>query len=448
MPLRIRPASTCALLVLALAACDPGGGTEPEDGPDIAWLRENAVALRTTDPGGSTADLAPLRPMVQGAHVVALGEATHGTREFFRMKHRLLEYLVKELGYSTFAIEAPWAEAERLNRYVLTGEGDPEVLLSHLQYWPWNTAEVLEMIRWMRQHNQAPGAAPTVSFHGFDVQHARVAMNDVVAYLRGINPAAADSAVAHYACYRPWQDSIGVFTDYGAANAQVKESCRQGVEAAYAQVQAGAAPYTAATGAAAYGLALRAARIAVQNEHVRRDPTQRTLRREQYMAETVEWIAGPAGSGRRTVLWGHSGHVSRRQPWMGSHLGQAYGEAYRVAGFSFYEGPFSVVLEGGPLASATAPPPPDDSYEHQLHRLGMPRFMVDLRPVRAGQAPGAGWLAGPLKMRIIGSVYNPLAPQNYFFPVALTTEYDVLIHVEESTPTRLLPFRFQQSELN
>jgi erythromycin esterase len=441
MILPIRLAPVC--LLLALAACDSGKGTEPEAGPDIGWLRQNAVALRTTEPGGDYADLAPLRQMVAGAHVVALGEATHGTREFARMKHRALEYLVKELGYNTFAIEAPWAEANRLNHYVHTGEGDPEVLLSHLQYWPWNTAEVLEMIRWMRQHNQNPGGAPTVSFRGFDVTNARVAMNDVVAYLRGVSGASADSAVAHYACYRVWQDSIGRFTDYGAAPAQTRESCRQGVEAAYAQVQAGAAAYTAATGADAYAMALRAARIAVQNEHMRRDPAQRSVLRETYMAETVAWIAGPAGSGRKTVLWGHNGHVSRRQPWMGWHVAQAYGDAYRVVGFSFYRGHFSAVLEGGPLAAATAPPAPEDSYEHQFHRLGMPLLMIDLRPVRAGQASGAEWLAGPIKMRVIGSVYDPAAPDSYFFPVRLTEEYDVLIHVEDSMPTQLLPFRFQ-----
>ena len=172
IPLRL---SICTLFALALAACDDPVDPDAQ-GPDLTWLEQNAVPLATTEPGGPYTDLAPLKEMVGTARIVGLGEQTHGTREFFRFKHRALEYLVKEMGFNTFAIEAPWAEANRVNHYVHTGQGDPEGLLSHLRYWTWNTAEVLELIKWMRQHNQNPGGAPRVSFLAFDVQNARVAM--------------------------------------------------------------------------------------------------------------------------------------------------------------------------------------------------------------------------------------------------------------------------------
>lgn len=122
MKFPLRRLCSCALLPLAVAACDKGGPAEPEDGYDITWLKANAVALSTTEPGGPYADLAPFGQVVGSARIVALGEATHGTREFFRMKHRLLEYLVKEMGFNTFAIETPWAEANRINHYVQTGK--------------------------------------------------------------------------------------------------------------------------------------------------------------------------------------------------------------------------------------------------------------------------------------------------------------------------------------
>jgi erythromycin esterase len=446
MKIPLRHLSFSALLALAVTACDgKGDPVEPEpEGPDITWLQQNAIPLATSEPGGPYTDLAPLGQMVAGARIVALGEATHGTREFFRMKHRVLEYLVKEQGFNTFAIEAGWAEVNRINHYVQTGEGDPVALVS-LMHWIYNTAEVAEMVRWMRQHNQNPGGAPKVSFRGVDVSSSRLAMNDVVAYLRGVNGASADSVVGHYACYRAWSDTVGGFVqNYGGANAQQKEKCQQGVAAAYAQMATGATAYTAATGHDAYELALQTARVVVQSEHQRRDPEQRLARRDQNMAENAVWAAGPEGSGRKLVLWAHNGHVSNRQPWMGSHLAQTYGSGYRIVGFSFHRGPFSVILEGGPLSSATAPPAQADSYEHQFHRVGLPRFMLDLRPVRAGQAPGAAWLAGPMLMRVIGSVYDPAAPQSGSFPVWLTQEYDVLIHIEESTATQLLPYRSSQ----
>ncbi|WP_420128710.1 erythromycin esterase family protein [Longimicrobium sp.] len=434
----LRHLPLCGLLALSAVACEKGPADPNPDGPDISWLRRNVVELKTTEPGRGFSDLAAFGEMVGDARIVGLGEQTHGTREFFQMKHRALEYLVKEHGFNTFAIEAPWAEARRMNDYVLNGVGDPEVLLSGLLYWTWNTEEVLAMIRWMREHNQNPGGAPRVSFHGFDVQHARVAMNDVVAYLRQVSDASADSAVAQYACYREWEDGRGF---YGGAVPATQAACRQGVEAAYAQMAAGATAYAAATGADAYDVALRAARIVVQNEHVRRVPSQGPALRDQYMAETVDWIAGPAASGRKVVVWAHSGHISNREPWMGSHLARTHGDAYRIVGFSFYRGAFSVTVPGGQLTSVGAPPALEESYEYQFHRLGLPRFMVDLRPVRRGQAAGAEWLAGPMPMRHVGSMYDTSAPDLYFLPAWLTQEYDVMIHVEESTATRRLPFR-------
>lgn len=215
-------------------------------------------------------------------------------------------------------------------------------------YWIYNTAEVLEMVRWVRQHNQSPGGAPRVSFRGVDVGSSRQAMNDVAAYLRRVSGAWADSLVGHYACYRAWSDTVGApFQNYGGANAQQKQSCQQGVAAAYAQLANGAAAYTAAAGRDAYEMALQAARVVVQIEHHLRDPEQRIPRRDQYMAENAGWAAGPEGSGRKVVLWAHNGHVGNRQPWMGSHLVRTYGSGYRIVGFSLHRGPFSVVLEGG-----------------------------------------------------------------------------------------------------
>ncbi|MGI9181934.1 MAG: erythromycin esterase family protein [Longimicrobiaceae bacterium] len=203
----MRPVATLlfSLLLALLPACGESSPTPPAD-PELAWLRENAVEFRTAEPGGDYADLMPLEQIIGNARVVALGEATHGTREFFQMKHRILEFLVREMGFTTFGIEATWAESNRVNDYLHTEVGDPAVLLSNLYFWTWNTREVLEMIEWMRRHNQNPGGAPRVSFYGFDMQSVRVTMNDVEAYLQRVDPAALEEVRLRYACYRPYQD--------------------------------------------------------------------------------------------------------------------------------------------------------------------------------------------------------------------------------------------------
>ncbi|HEY0014906.1 MAG TPA: erythromycin esterase family protein [Longimicrobium sp.] len=434
------------LVALPLLGCDSPTSKQPPAELDVTWLAQNAVPFSTTDPGGDYAELAPLGAMIGDARIVGLGEATHGTHEFFRMKHRILEYLVREKGFSTFAIEATWAEANRLNRYVHTGEGDPEVLLSNLYFWTWNTREVLAMIQWMRAHNQNPGNAPKVSFYGFDMQHSRVAMDDAVAYLRRVDAAAADSAVGHYQCYRAFQDlpqrSLPPYG--GAVSAEVQARCHNGVVAVHALLARRADEFAAKSDRRAFDEALRAARVVVQNEDMRAGPDDQRVRlRDTYMAENVAWLGDVAAPGSRMVLWAHNAHVSRRAPYMGTHLTTRYGNDYRVVGFSFYRGEMSAVVQGVGLSTASAVAAVDSSYEHQFHRLGLQRFIVDLRPLRSGAPQGAGWLLGPRLFRQVGALYNPATPEDFYLQSPLATEYDIMIHEDVTNASNRLPFRYE-----
>ncbi|MBU7024169.1 MAG: erythromycin esterase family protein [Theionarchaea archaeon] len=133
-------------------------------------LQRNAIPFTTTEPGSGFEDLMPLKEVIGDARIVALGEATHGTHEFFEMKHRLTEFLVEEMGFTIFAMEAGCGECTAIDGYVRTGRGDPKVLLRNTNYWVWNTEEVLTMIQWMRQHNESSDSAAQVNFFGFDMR--------------------------------------------------------------------------------------------------------------------------------------------------------------------------------------------------------------------------------------------------------------------------------------
>lgn len=161
------------LLSAATAWCDSGAKE---------WIRTNAIPLKTVEAGQGSDDLRPIGKIVGDARIVALGEATHGTREFFQLKHRMLEFLVREKGFTIFSIEASMPEAYRLNDYVLEGKGDPAVLLKGMYFWTWDTEEVLAMIRWMREYNRT--AERKVQFTGFDMQTPTVALEIVGDYLR------------------------------------------------------------------------------------------------------------------------------------------------------------------------------------------------------------------------------------------------------------------------
>jgi erythromycin esterase-like protein len=142
-------------------------------GPVEEWIRGNAIRLETVEAGHGFADMQPLKKVVGDARIVALGEATHGTREFFQLKHRMLEFLATEMGFTIFSIEANMPEAYRLNEYVLTGKGDPRQLLKGMYFWTWNTEEVLDMILWMREFNKS--GKGHLEFTGFDMQTPTVA---------------------------------------------------------------------------------------------------------------------------------------------------------------------------------------------------------------------------------------------------------------------------------
>jgi erythromycin esterase-like protein len=134
----------------------------------VDWAKRHAIPLKTVEAGHGFEDMEPLRGVVDSARIVALGEATHGTREFFQMKHRMVEFLATQMGFTIFSIEANLPEASRLNDFVVKGNGDPKQLLKGMYFWTWNTEEVLNMILWMREFNRS--GKGHIEFAEFDMQ--------------------------------------------------------------------------------------------------------------------------------------------------------------------------------------------------------------------------------------------------------------------------------------
>src|SRR5262245_52048602 len=143
-----------------------GAAPPATDRPPVEWLRKNAHPFDTCEPGGADRDLASLRAIVGDARIVALGEVQSGTHEFFRMKHRIMEYLATHMGFTLFAVEENMADALRLNEYVLTGRGDPKALLARVASYR-RTQEFLDLVEWMRAFNRS--GRGQLQFLGFDM---------------------------------------------------------------------------------------------------------------------------------------------------------------------------------------------------------------------------------------------------------------------------------------
>ncbi|MFP5287346.1 MAG: erythromycin esterase family protein [Thermoanaerobaculia bacterium] len=383
----------------------------------VSWLRKSAIPFATPEAGNGFDDLQRLKKVIGDARIVSLGEGTHGTREFFQMKHRLLEFLVEEMGFTHFSIEANMPEAYRVNEYVLTGEGDPYELLEGMYFWTWNTQEVLDMILWMREYN-ASGKGP-VQFTGFDMQFAVVAGNNVRTFLR-----TADST---YLLEAGALLSQAVEADQ---NRRATSADLAAARSVYEHMKAKRDTYLARFDAARVDWAIQNARVLVQAlEQIGGGQT-----RDESMAENVEWILDHAPAGSKIVLWAHNAHVSKAPGWMGRFLEERYGDDMVVLGFAFGSGRYNAIQIGAGLGAHEAHPPISGSVESYLAAAGIPRFVLDLRRVPNG-AP-ATWLRQSRNFRSIGAVAMRCA----FFPAVVAEEYDALIWFDTTHPAVALPF--------
>lgn len=410
-----------------------------------AWLATHAVPFAMVEPGNSDSDLEPLREMVGSARVVGLGEGTHGTREFFLLKHRVFQFLVREMGFTHFAIEATGPGARDLNRYVLTGEGDAALLLRNLYFWTWNTEEVLDLIQWMRSWNITAPPERRVQFAGFDMQHPGRAAGTVLVFIRREeqqNPTIADDS---YACIMPYFSTFGGTTlpksaeEYRALPSETRAQCRASLQAMYDFILDRSATYEAATSHDVYENLLHSARQVQQFEEMI-SSTDVSVR-DRFMAENTLWLLEQAGPGARMMLWAHNAHIGRLPGAMGDSLGAALGSDYVNLGFLFGTGHINAVADGGsdvrPWSVSLIP---EFSVEAVFSRTGQPRLLLDTRLVPGGGADAAP-LRGPIPMRRIGARYNP--DWNWFYASLFPQDFDLLMYVETSTPTRLLPFLTQ-----
>ena len=389
---------------------------------EIQWLKANAIPFNTTEPNSSFEDLMPLKKIIGDARIVALGEATHGTHEFFQMKHRMLEFLVEEMGFDTFAMETAWPEANLINDYVHTGKGNPAEFLKSLHYWTWDTQEILDMINWMRAYNENPNNTRKISFYGFDLQYDQMAKDNVTQYLQKVDPQAAKQVAEDYSCY-PGNSS----------------ACQKKLQAVYDWLGQHQADYTEKSSAEEFSLVLHSARVVIQYQDFTASNNSGIIR-DPYMAENVAWILDQAGPDAKIVLWAHNGHVGMSGDanfqTMGDCLRKQYGNQMVVFGFLFYQGSFNA-YGTTTLQTFHVDAPPINSYESFFHEAGLPRFFLDLRSTQPGAA-ASDWLLVPHPFRQIGSGYQPNVWQSGFLTAALAKVFDVVIYFQDTTVSLLL----------
>lgn len=389
------------------------------DATPSGWLFQNAYVLETTELVPLTHDLQPLGRMIGDAKIVGLGDFTHGTREVFTSRLRVIDYLVREKGFDVVALEAPFPIGEQLNQYVQGGPGIPRALLQDLHdrllYFFWNTEELLAVIEWMRDYNRNRGDKPAIELAGFDIYDYDGAIDAVVTYLQQVDPPAAARADAEYGCVRTLQRDM---------------VCRDTAQGVQDRLVANRDAYVAATSARAYDDALRFTVTVMQHFG-----GQAARFRDEEMANNVAWLLTHRGASGKAILWGHQEHLSRTDsavvggPSLGTHLANAHGDDYFALGSLSGSATYRYWVQDRKTrrwssTTETLPQPPPGSYESYFRLRGAQALLIPLR----GHVPA--WLTEPAAFRSAGTTSVLNIP-----PESLPAKLDAVLYVETSTPT-------------
>jgi erythromycin esterase len=394
----------------------------------VTWLAERAVPLRDLTPGGGTADLAPFGAALAGVRVAGLGEATHGSSEFFLLKHRLLEYLVGELGFTTVAMEASEAAAMAVDAYVRGGPGDAAALVKGLGFWTWSTTEVVAVVEWLRRHNAT--ARHQVGFVGFDPQHPGASLEALRAELRD-DPLLAP--LAPLAAARTGGEPLDArFLDDAVRLEEAMAARGSETAGAHARI-------------------LRQFADLATRPFAHTDP-ERTLAfaRDRHMADNITaLLADPAA---KVAVWAHNGHIAKSTigstpiPSMGSYLADRFGPAYYALGLLFAQGEFRARRTRFGRVDASRPPVTftvrhaDNAtmVEARLIRACPGDHLVDLR---GGPRPPAveAWLRERLHLRVFGAAASRFTHRFTFGAGVLADDYDGLALIARTSASVPLP---------
>jgi erythromycin esterase-like protein len=430
----------------------PGAGSSPADAASVsALIRESAIPLT-----GKADDYDALMNLVGDARFVLLGEATHGTHEFYRERARITRRLIEEKGFDAVVLEADWPDAYRVNEYVRGRGADADAgqalsAFKRFPVWMWRNADFRDLVAWLRSHNDAqPDDDARVGVYGMDLYSFSGSSKAVVEYLKRVDPQAGARARKRTACFRSYGERPERY-GYDVA-AEMKSSCEQNAAAQLREMQQ---LFTRWRGRprperndelfSAYQNARALKNGEAYYRLSYRGGFSTWNLRDSHMAETLREISkyeeAVRGEPAKLVVWAHNTHQGdARMTAMGEERGelslghlmrQFHAGASVLVGFTTYEGEVRAATAWGMNGQKMKVRPAlAESYSGLFHETGVPNFLLILR----GGGAVSETLAGRRLERAIGVVYLPdTERQSHYFNARLSKQFDAVIHLDKTS---------------
>ncbi|HZO53476.1 MAG TPA: erythromycin esterase family protein [Bryobacteraceae bacterium] len=402
---------------------------------------------------GSPSDYDHLLEFIGDARFVLLGEASHGTHEFYRQRAQITKRLIQEKGFTVVAVEADWPDAYRVNRYVRGASKDADAVealsgFKRFPAWMWRNADVLDFVGWLRSYNDSlPPDARRTGFYGLDLYSMHASIGAVLAYLDKVDPEGARRARHRYACFEHFgEDPQG----YGyAAGLGLSHSCESEVISQLIDLQRRAAEYARRDGRVAaddFFYAEQNARLVKNAEQYYRTMFRGRVSswnlRDLHMAETLDSVVEHVSLqklGAKAVLWAHNSHLGdaratqmgKSGEWnVGQLVRQKRGRNCVLVGFTTYTGTVTAASNwGGQAERKIVRPGMPGSYESLFHEVRIPSFLLTLTP---GTHVSQG-LSEPMPERAIGVIYLPESElTSHYFQARLSDQFDAIIHFDQT----------------
>ncbi len=417
--------------------------------PPTSAGSEDKLVKRIADavePFGSidTADLAPLLERIGGARVVLLGEATHGTSEFYRMRERISRELIVKKGFRFIAIEGDWPDAARVDHYVRHLEYPASEWMAFARFptWMWRNNEVRDFVNWLREHNAKTKPEARVAFHGLDLYSLYVSIHSVLNYLNEVDPDAARVARQRYGCLTPWQ---GDPATYGhAALTGSYRTCEPHVVQALKDLLAKRLAYAEHDGERFFD-AVQNARLITNAERYYRIMYYGSRAswnlRDEHMFTTLNNLLAFYGTDSKAIVWAHNSHVgdsaatemaARGEHNIGHLCRQEFGGGAYLVGFGTNSGTVAAATDwDGQMEIKTVQPALPNSYERLCHATGRKHFMLSLS--NRSDLTGVQGLGKPHLERAIGVVYRPETERaSHYFQAILPRQFDDYIWFDDT----------------